>query len=468
MKKNNWLVVALSLLVVCVACEKDDPKVDPSKDDSINEWIYSIMDTHYLWNNSLPAKNTLNMSQDPEKFFKSLLSEKDGKYINNVHYYFSTIEKKDTDTKTIRDGEPTYGFEFALYQPDDERFVYALVLYVLPGSPAYKAGLKRGNFIVGTGEGKVNNITDYNVLESGGEVVFNLAKYDPKGNGKLISDGSLKIGTAYIVENTPFLKDTVLNIRGKNIGYLAYNHFSSGPDGSNDKAWDNQMKEIFTNFKTKQVDEFVLDLRYNGGGLVSSSKLMSSYLAPSEALGDIFAFLKYNEKNSKNNSIMYFEKASSVAGANLNLNRLYVLTGMQTASASEAVINMLIPYLGRDKIKLIGNKTIGKNVGSNTFGEKQNYGYLLHPITLRIYNKEEEADYDDGFEPDIYLDELKFGQPMYELGEPEELLLSTAIQDMTGGGRSVSKSSLQDNRTQLIYQSLDRRGVKGLIIDLDN
>ena len=90
-------------------------------------------------------------------------------------------------------------------------------------------------------------------------------------------------------------------------------------------------------------------------------------------------------------------KNAEIQHANLDLSRIYILTSTSTASASEAVINGLIPYMGRTNIQLIGDKTIGKNVGSNTFGEKESHDYLLHPITLRIYNADHTADYANGF-----------------------------------------------------------------------
>lgn len=461
MRKYKLFIITSFFITLITACgDKDDPSVEPVDENSVNEWIYKTMDTHYLWYGEMPAKSSLNMNQEPEAFFNKLLSEKDGKVINEQHYYFSTIEK--TLTKAGSDDDVSYGFDFSIYRIQNTNYMYAQVIYVIPNSPAYKAGLKRGDWIVSVGTNETK-ITDYSVLESGGEVVFNLATYHSDlSKPTLIPNGSLKIEAARLVENTPFLKDTVLYIGGKNIGYLAYNHFSSGPDDSKDKIWDNQMKELFAKFKSKQVNEFVLDLRYNGGGLVSSAILLSSLLAPSEALGDVFGYMIYNDKN-KNRSTLYFEKPTTVSSGNLNLKRLYVLTGSYTASASEAVINMLRPYM--DSVWIIGKQTLGKNVGSETFGKDKNHGYLLHPITLRIYNKEEKADYDDGFKPNIKIEELVFGKPLYEFGEPNELLLQAAIQEITGF-RSAPLS-IPATSTEIIYQPRERKGIKGLLIDID-
>lgn len=457
--------------LLLVACGKDDePNINPNDTNAINEWIYKTMDQNYLWYDEMPAKTSLNFKQEPEAFFKALLSDNDGKRYDNgrAPLYFSTIEKK-TATKAISDTEPTYGFEFAILLETSSNTYYYPVLYVLPDSPAEKAGLKRGDWIVDVGKNHTK-ITDYTILLKGDPIVLNLAQtvYDSNNRLALKTIPSVSLEAARVMESNPILKDTVLHVGGKRIGYLSYLHFSSGPDDNSNKAYDNQLKEIFAQFKTQQVNEFVLDLRYNGGGLVSSAQVLTSLLGPSEIFqkgSDIFGYMKYNDKIDKE-ATLYFDKTSDVISANLNLNQLYVLIGQQTASASEAVINMLIPYMGRENIILIGEKTIGKNVGSQTFGEDKDYGWLLHPITLRIYNKDRKADYDNGFVPDEPIDE--FDKPLPPLGDPNEYLLATAIQKITGSSQLKSAPVYSSPWGKPIRYSLDERGVKGLIVEPNN
>ncbi len=460
--------ILFSCVLSLISCVKEDPDpaVDPSGNE-VNNWIYKVMEEHYLWYKDLPARASLDFSQDPEDFFNSLRSPKDGTTYRDGHIYFSTIEKKPTATKSISENEPTYGFEFLLYRSSKPDVLWVEVLYVLPGSPADNAGLKRGDWITSTGPNESSiTLSNYQMLETGGSIQLNLARVE---SNVLFKNGSITLEAAVKMENNPFLKDTVLSIGGKTIGYLAYTHFSSGPNNNADKSYDNQMKELFTRFKSKQVNEFVLDLRYNGGGLVSSAMVLSSLLAPAQALGNVFGYMEYNDKKTANNVTLRFESAKSVANCNLNLKRLYVLTGDWTASASEAVINMLLPddYLGRANITLIGKKTIGKTVGSNTYGEKEKYDWLIHPIVLRIYNKDRKADYEGGFLPDIERDETDTGQSLAPLGSPDELLLGEALKQM---GVSGLKSSTVTGSSfgKPIYSSLDRRGVKGLIFNVDN
>ena len=71
-------------------------------------------------------------------------------------------------------------------------------------------------------------------------------------------------------------------------------------------------------------------------------------------------------------------------------------------------------------------------MGSNTFGTKEKYGWLLHPITLRIYNADHEADYANGFEPDVKIEELVIGNDLLPFGDTNERLLSEALSRISG------------------------------------
>lgn len=441
-------------------------------DKEVNEWIEETLRDDYLWYEDIPAKDRLNYYSAPETFFTSLLSLKDGKEMNGSHHYFSTIEKKEGTTKAGSNVNSTYGFEYALGSGvaySSRKINAAWVLYVLPDSPASEAGLKRGDWVIGVNS-DTPNITDFAELSSGAAATLLLAKYS-EDEGRLVADRKIQITAARDVEDTPFLLDTVYTRYGKRIGYLVYNHFSAGPDENNtrDVTYNTRMKAIFNRFKSQGVEEFVLDLRFNGGGLVTCAQLLSSLLAPESALGKTFCKMVPNSKHTNETRTLNFLKGSEVASDNLNLKRLYVLTGQQTASSSEAVINCLIPYMGKENIRLIGMKTIGKAVGSEPFGEDGEYGYLLHPITLRIYNADGNADYENGFVPDEEINEITFGNTLYPLGDVREYLLSRALTRITGRSsfalsQSVTKGPAEAPAVRFTYNSLDRKIRNSIIV----
>src|SRR5699024_1118573 len=100
------------------------------------------------------------------------------------------------------------------------------------------------------------------------------------------------------------------------------------------------------------IDALVLDLRYNGGGTISTSSVLASIISGNDST-DVFAKMIYNDKMEQlNTDYTFFSKlpvdghdTGTEAMNKLNLDHLYVLTGSGTASASEMVINGLKPYI---------------------------------------------------------------------------------------------------------------------------
>ena len=283
--RKGYVALLWSLWIGLIACEKEETIITDT--DQVNNWIEETMRTNYLWYEELPDKSQLDLSADPETFFNSLLSDKDGKVINGTLHHFSTIEKS-TTTKAILDAKDSYGFDFAmtkLQTSSKGTFNIALVIYVLPDSPAAEAGLRRGDWILGV-NGELGSITDYDVLRNGEAAKLHLADYD-QDKKTFYNARDLSIAASRAVEDTPFLKDSVYQVGGKTVGYLMYNHFSADPDSYKGTAYNEQLTTLFTRFKQQGVNEFILDLRYNGGGLLSCAQLLASLWAPTTARGDV-------------------------------------------------------------------------------------------------------------------------------------------------------------------------------------
>ena len=125
---------------------------------------------------------------------------------------------------------------------------------------------------------------------SGAAASFKLARYE---NAAFVPDRTIQMPMSRAVDDNPFLMDSVYQIGGKTVGYLNYSSFASGPDNKTE-AYNEQMKQLFVQFKAQGVNEFVLDLRYNPGGLATCAQLLTSFLAPADALFKTFCSLDYN------------------------------------------------------------------------------------------------------------------------------------------------------------------------------
>lgn len=459
MNKRCYLSLFLGCLIgfIAIGCQKEEDNFEtPTSDNGkVNQWIDNAMREDYLWNDDLPGKSSLDFEASPETFFTSLLSSKDGKKLSDgSHHYFSTIEKTPTSKARAVSEENSYGFEYILYSIKDQNYYYARVLYVLPGSPAAESGLKRGDWIIEINGQKIH--ASSTSLQYGGSIRCTLGTLRLTEEGKsyaIAKSGEIIIGASRSIANHPILKDSVYHIGGKTIGYLCYNHFTSGPTGFDDHTYENELKDVIGKMKSQHVTEFIIDLRYNGGGNLATLQLLGSMLVPPQNLNDIF-LIKENNKGEKTDVDFIREVP------NLNLTNLYAITGRYTASASEALINGLFPYMD---VTLIGSTTIGKNVGS-TLHRNEKLGWDIWPITMKLYNSQMESDYKDGFKIEKYryfADEmsLSINDNFKELGDTKEMLLSHTLNII--GVQSTSQSKVRNTGTpediQPFYSSLERK-----------
>ncbi len=445
------LLVITAGFLLLTSCEKDT-SLDKTP-NKVNEWIYDIMKENYLWTEDLPSfKET---DAEPEDFFNSLLSMKDGKHTDGKNHYYSTIEE-DLSTRS-GSSSVTYGFIPAYrYFENNPSTIYAAVKYVLPDSPAEKAGLKRGDWI-----SHYNNIqlTDRNYMQFHAYTEKMTLTVGDLSNSGMVNAKKVEIEAAITMPENPILADTTLLVNNKKIGYLMYNSFVSGPTGNEDKAYDDQLKTVFTKFAEQNTEAFILDLRYNGGGLLSCAQLLATMLAPANTLGSSFCKLVYNESLNKKDTEYSLDKGLiSSGGANLNLNRLYVITSRETASASELIINGLRPYMD---VILIGNQTEGKNVGSQEFsGKSKNHPWILHPITCWVKNSQGFSDYALGFSPDFEVSD-SFNS---ELGNPNEYMLSQAL-SVIETGNLIPTPTFRSTESKLRHLPQPQQGIRGIIID---
>lgn len=189
------------------------------------------------------------------------------------------------------------------------------------------------------------------------------------------------------------------------------------------------------------MTELILDLRYNGGGALTSTITLGSALKPNRSSKEIFTYARYNnlvqkdleKKHGVEFATYYFidniqdSKKNVLAEIpNLGLQRLYVLTSQWTASASELIINGLIPYLD---IITIGETTVGKNVGSRSFYKendpKNKWG--MQPIVAKFYNSKGQSDYTAGFVPQYEVHELDKNLQLVEFGDVRDKMLNKAL-----------------------------------------
>ena len=458
MKRISYLMVPFLLLsVLLLSCDKDDdPTTEPEEtevtlDNTINNFVWKGMNSWYNWQTNVGSLadsqddttndyyTFLNGFSTPETLFNSLLFE-----VGNTDRFSWFIEDYVEQEKSFQGVTVSTGISRSnpILIAENEIIIY--VQYVSEGSPADLAGVKRGD-IINAIDGEIMNETNYasviNKLYSGSTIVVSTAS---EANGVLSPLNEYTIAPTEVSDNAIHFTKVFDDINGRKVGYLVYNGFRS--------AYNDELNDVFAEFKAAGVNELILDLRSNGGGSVATSAYLASMIYKNAGT-DTFAELNFNSKHSNENGAYDFGnelyaydingnyEGTEVINRLENIDRLYVLTSGSTASASEMIINGLKPFM---PVTLIGETTYGKNVGSITLYDSPTSDYTnqssaktyhqnaMQPIVFQIYNKLGESDYTLGFTPDVEVKEWYYWKNILPYGDENEALLKVALDDIRG------------------------------------
>ena len=419
MRNKRFLyLVALGFLsfATITGCKKSSPAPDEpvtppvvvttptgTRDELTKDSIFLYGKELYYWNTSLPTYAVFNprgfssneaesyamtqYSLDPAtgKPYEYVSTSREPKY-SFFDYTAATTGKTGALKADLNGSANDYGFSVQYNNDTDLR-----VKYVYPNSPAAQQGLTRGCRIT-----SVNGRTDLtypgavNFLNSaifGTNASISLAFNDIAGNPKT----AIVVSSLYTVN--PILFTNVYTVGTKKVGYIVFNSFTNNYSAA--------INAVFSNFATQGVSELVIDLRYNGGGYVSTATQIINLVAPAGETGNTMFTSYYNnylqsitaaqrkasvlahqpllDDNGKLQTfttgvngkyatyadLNYLPTAADniekfAKSGSLTLNRVYFIVTGSTASASELTINSLKPVMD---VKLIGRTTYGKPVG---------------------------------------------------------------------------------------------------------
>lgn len=430
-------------------------------------WMDSLMREVYLWYEDIPAANSLNYFQAPDAFLKSILSKNDKG--------FSTVDSI-MDTPL-----PSYGFDYTLYKVATSDTTYtALVSYVAKNSPAEDAGLERGNWIMLVDGDSITKKTEER-LTDGGTRTLRIGKYvivkdeddegtegdtgtgdtedeDDESIGMIQAIGDIALPAVRPVTESAIHTTKFVQLDGTDhkIAYLAYNTFTAGT-AENSEAYNNELRAFSQQCQQFGVNNFILDLRYNPGGEMECVQLLADMLVPADKLESPFAFLQYNDKQSSRNHDLILDSQLLQGGTNLNLSKVYIITGGTTAGAAEMLINCLKPYM---TVVLIGQTTKGENVATETFINPK-YPWAVRPVVCEVFNANGEADYSTGFKPDLSINETSYLQYYLPLGDFNEILFNTAMGIIAG---AIELPEAQTREISVKSFATPKNTRKGLII----
>ena len=423
-----------------------DSTANPTPEDLVKDTVLLIARDVYLWNTQIPSDFDARSYADPIAEMDAIrqYSIEPG-FANPVDRY--SFAMKQTDWDNLSNGiEQDFGMSVFFNTATDLR-----VKYAEQASPAGLAGIERGWQII-----KINGNSQINTSEASVNMIVNAVFYSSntsftfkKPDGSTV-DISL---TAATYQSHPIFADSVYAANGKKVGYLALNSFL----GDTTEIY-SEFGSIFNNFQSQNVNEVIVDLRYNGGGYVSMAEKLANYLVPTAGNNQVMYKQTFNANYSSYNETTVYHKLGS-----LNVDKIFFIVSDNTASASELLINSLKPFVSET---LVGpsDTTYGKPVGFFPIPAGEWYAF---PISFRTVNKDGNGNYFGGFKVDHPTDD---GLDKNWGDVDENCLKSILTYIKTGtfgfahtGSTNISNGTINTTFNTAANKTLETRTFKGAV-----
>jgi hypothetical protein len=360
-----------------------------------NNWLRSWSNDLYLWYNEIVDRDPgLYATPDYFDLLKTTQTVPSGSPKDRFHFTYATSDW----VALIQSGtEAGYGAVWSVVSSVPPRRI--VVAYTHPSTPATAANVQRGEEVtVIDGVDVVNDNTQAGI----DTFVAGLFPEQPLENHTFtLRNPQTGTQRTITMRSEQVTIDPVQNVRtvGTTTGPVGYIQFNDHLPSA-----EQQLIDAFASLAAQNVTDLVLDLRYNGGGLLAIASEVAYMIAgPARTAGQPFERLTFNDKHQSINPVTggaltpmpFFDDSSTGQPLpTLNLDRVYLLTGSMTCSASESIVNGLLGV--NVQVIQIGSKTCGKPYG---FYAKDNCGTTYFSIQFKGVNAAGFGDYGDGFYP---------------------------------------------------------------------
>jgi len=335
MSNKHFLSIFFSLTLLLTACGSNSNFTQQEK-----EFIHNLFLTEYLWYDQVASNVEYAAYATPQSMINDLRVDPP-----DVWSYSITQDQYEDYVN-----QKTAGFGFG-YTPNLQIFLVRI------DAPAYGKLLRGDRIIEVNGEEASASLIKDASSNLGSPTTFTVLR------GSNILDIS-------VTPNEYTFKVTlgkVIPQGDKEVGYLRYDSFTSTSV--------EEFETEFTKFKNANIDELIIDLRYNGGGSVAVASTLIDNITNAYP-GQRQGYLDWNDNYKHKNESFSF--SDEIEPNDLNMTRVIFLVTKNSASASELVISALKPYLGHTNIITIGSATHGKNVGMSGRVYGENYYFLIN------------------------------------------------------------------------------------------
>lgn len=494
-KQTIWGVAILAAVsMLCNGCTQSDIDLYSYNDDDseseteaeddgessyddVNEWSDAILLEEYLYNDEYSTM-TRDYTLDYDEFIYTTLSNMTTNILDKKTYSTGSSEiftsiSRSLESKVSSDSSTTsvgygaiYPYFISAQTTSNQSLIVLSFESLYPDSPLSEAGITREDvFYKMNGEYfTTSNVDSFSTMLQSPSSGDSVELVDIDGKSYTI--------TAEEVYTTPIIDTQIIERDGGvKVGYLNYSSF--------EYDFYVDLLEALELFSDAGVTDFILDLRSNLGGYITVANMLSSCIA-SITESTPLIYRRYNDyltnyyiSRPSSTSLSYDESSgyfyeyayttSSLRSSHLSSlssKKIYVLTTINTASASELIINSL-RGIGFEVVT-IGSTSRGKNVGSDEHTTSfDSYKYYFYPITMQLYNAALESDYSAGFTPEasniVYenypFDNYGEGEPLFDRAVElitGEATKSTATLDTTLTSRSGESISIVRCQPQIV------------------
>ncbi len=384
------------------------------------DWAAAQLNEWYLFPETLPTSLSPTPYSNVSDYVDALTATARAQGRDRYFTYITSIAEENA----YYNSGATAGFGFRLYLNGNRLFSAE----TFEGTTALTAGIDRGTEIlaIGTTTSNLRNVSD--ILASSGSAGLT----DALGPNTAGTTRSMRVtdaagGTRVVtIAKTDYTLSPVssrygaqiINDGGHKVGYINLRTFINTAD--------TPLRNAFANFKAQGVTEVIIDVRYNGGGLVSIAELMGNLLGANRTTSEVFDYMTFRASKASNNVTAYFApQTQSIAPT-----RLAFIGTSSTASASELVAAAMVPYLGNN-LALVGTNTYGKPVGQIAV-DRAACDDRFRIIAFALENRDHQGAYFTGLNSVVKASCRASDDITYPMGDPREASTRAALDFIQG------------------------------------
>jgi C-terminal processing protease CtpA/Prc len=407
-------------------------------------FAFSVLNEWYLFPETLPASLSGASYSSVQAYIDALTATARSQGRDRFFTYVTSIAEENAFFAS----GATAGFGIRLLYQGNRVFI----MEAYEGAPALTAGIDRGTEILAIGTTEANLVTVSSIIASQGAAGVS----DALGPSTAGTARVLRVADAGGTRNLTVTKANfnidplssrygtkIIDNGGQRVGYINMRTFISTAD--------NQLRTAFSDFRAQGITNFVIDFRYNGGGLVSTAELMGDLLGGNRFSSDVFSVTRFRASKASNNETRRFQPGSQ----SVSPVKIAFISTNATASASELVMAAFPPFLGANAA-LIGSNSFGKPVGQIALDQAA-CDDRIRVVAFAKENAAGQGAYFSGLVGTMQASCAASDDISRPLGDPQEASLRTALDfvagractPVAGGPRSQSATAQLDEQQVL-------------------